>query len=80
MIGENHHRQYTTGEYPMIDFGECLKKAQQEKNVNSSQLARLVGVHRQQVNIWRNKTNVRLDTAIKICSALEYNLDEFIGL
>jgi len=64
----------------MIDFGQCLKKAQQEKNVNSSQLARLVGVHRQQVNIWRNKTNVRLDTAIKICSALEYNLDEFIAL
>ncbi len=64
----------------MVDFGECLKKAQQVKNINSSQLARQLGVHRQQVNIWRNKTNVRLDTAIKICSALEYNLDEFIAL
>ncbi len=64
----------------MIDFGKCLKEAQTMKGVSSADLARRLGVHRQQVNIWRNKKNVRLDTALKVCVALEYGLDEFIAL
>lgn len=64
----------------MIDFGKCLKEAQNMKGVSSADLARRLGVHRQQVNIWRNKKNVRLDTAFKVCVALEYGLDEFIAL
>ena len=64
----------------MIDFGKCLREAQIMKSVNSADLARRLGVHRQQVNIWRNKKNVRLDTALKVCVALEYGLDEFIAL
>ena len=64
----------------MIDFGKSLRQAQQVRSVNSSDLARSLGVHRQQVNIWRNKKNCRLDTAIKICKALDYKLDEFITL
>ena len=55
----------------MIDFGQCLIAAQKLKAVSSVDLARRVGVHRQQVNIWRNKKNVRLDTAIKITAALD---------
>jgi len=64
----------------MIDFGRCLREAQNMQGVSSSDLARKLGVHRQQVNIWRNKTNVRLDTALKVCIALGYGLDEFIAL
>lgn len=64
----------------MIDFGKCLREAQIMKAVSSADLARRLGVHRQQVNIWRNKKNVRLDTALKVCVALEYGLDEFIAL
>jgi len=64
----------------MIHFGECLKTAQSDKKVSSSELARMLGVHRQQVAIWRNKKSCRLDTAIKVCNALEYKLDEFCSL
>jgi plasmid maintenance system antidote protein VapI len=64
----------------MIHFGECLKTAQSEKKISSSDLAKLLGVHRQQVAVWRNKKSCRLDTAIKICRALDYKLDEFCGL
>lgn len=64
----------------MIDFGKSLRQAQRVRNVNSSDLAKTLGVHRQQVNIWRNKKNCRLDTAVKVCMALDYKLDEFIAL
>jgi len=64
----------------MIDFGKSLREAQQQTNTSSSVLARRLGVHRQQVNIWRNKKNVRLDTAFKVCNALDYKIDEFIAL
>ena len=62
----------------MIDFGNCLKEAQIEKNISSSALARLIGCHRQQINIWRNKKNVRLDTLIKVCGALDIEINEFL--
>jgi DNA-binding Xre family transcriptional regulator len=78
MIGENHHRQYTTGENPMIDFGKCLIKAQTVKAISSAELARTIGVHRQQINIWRNKKNVRLDTLIKVCNALDMPVELFL--
>lgn len=64
----------------MIHFGECLKTAQTQKNVTSSALAKRLGVHRQQVAVWRNKKSCRLDTAIKICRALDYKLDDFCSL
>jgi len=63
----------------MIDFGQCLIAAQKLKAVTSVDLARRVGVHRQQVNIWRNKKNVRLDTAIKVTAALDIGLDDFLA-
>lgn len=62
----------------MVDFGKCLKEAQTQKGVNCTQLAKMLGVHRQQVNIWRNKKNCRLDTLIKVCDALGYTVDEFL--
>jgi len=62
----------------MVDFGKCLIDAQDARNVTSAELARRLKVHRQQINIWRNKTNVRLDTALKVCEALEIELDEFL--
>lgn len=62
----------------MVDFGKCLIDAQDARNVTSAELARRLNVHRQQINIWRNKTNVRLDTALKVCEALEIEIDEFL--
>jgi plasmid maintenance system antidote protein VapI len=64
----------------MIDFGACLQKAQIEKNVTSAQLARMLGVQRQQITIWRKNKNCRLDTAMKICSVLGLGLEEFVSL
>ena len=62
----------------MIDFGKCLIQAQVVKNVSSSELARKIGCHRQQINIWRNKQNVRLDTLIKVCNALDMPVELFL--
>lgn len=64
----------------MVNFGKCLRKAQEQKRVSSSQLARKIGVHRQQVCIWRSQDNCKLDTVIRVCDALEYKVDEFINL
>lgn len=62
----------------MVDFGECLKRAQKEKNVRSVELARRLGVHKQQVSIWRGKKNVRLDTLIRVCEALKIDVGDFL--
>jgi plasmid maintenance system antidote protein VapI len=62
----------------MVDFGRCLIEAQTVKNVSSAELARRLDVHRQQINIWRNKENVRLDTALKVCKALDMPIELFL--
>tara|TARA_R110002012_G_scaffold34271_1_gene99190 strand:- start:11625 stop:11822 length:198 start_codon:yes stop_codon:yes gene_type:complete len=62
----------------MLDFGRCLIEAQVVKNVTSADLAKRLGVHRQQINIWRNKKNVRLDTALKVCEALGMPIELFL--
>ncbi len=62
----------------MVDFGRCLIEAQAVKNVSSAELARRLDVHRQQINIWRNKENVRLDTALKVCKALDMPIELFL--
>jgi plasmid maintenance system antidote protein VapI len=64
----------------LIHFGYCLKKAQAQTGISSAELARMLGVHRQQINIWRRKDNCRLSTAIDVCEALGYSLDEFVAL
>jgi len=55
-----------------------LIEAQTVKNVSSAELARRLDVHRQQINIWRNKENVRLDTALKVCKALDMPIELFL--
>lgn len=64
----------------MVDFGKSLSHHQEMVGMSSSDLARRLGVHRQQVNIWRNKKNVRLDTAIKVANAFDMGLDEFLAI
>lgn len=78
MVGENHHRHFNIRNFLMVDFGRCLTEAQTVKNVSSAELARRLGVHRQQINIWRSKKNVRLDTAIKVCKALDMPIELFL--
>jgi transcriptional regulator with XRE-family HTH domain len=63
----------------MIDFGQCLRHAQSQTNTTSAELARRLGVHRQQVNIWRNKKNVRLDTFVKVSTAMNIPYEEFLA-
>ena len=62
----------------MIHFGKCLQHWQEEKNVTSAQLARDLGVHRQQIYIWRNKKNVRLNSYFRICHALRVPIEKFL--
>lgn len=62
----------------MVDFGECLKRAQKENNLSSVELAKRLGVHKQQVSIWRSKKNVRLDTLIRVCNAMNIEVGDFI--
>ena len=62
----------------MVDFGKCLQHWQKETSTSSSELARRLKVHRQQVNIWRNKKNVRLDTFIKVSLAMGIPFEMFL--
>jgi len=80
MVGENHPPQFNIARYKMrtVDFGKCLRAAQSSKGVSSSNLAKILGVHRQQINIWRNKENCRLDTLLRVCDALKYGVEDFL--
>jgi DNA-binding Xre family transcriptional regulator len=61
-----------------FDFGETLREFQYEQRVSSSELARRLNVHRQQVNYWRGMRDARFSLVVKVCEALEVNVEDFV--
>ena len=58
-------------------INEKLREARKEKNLSQADLAKIVNVSRQTINMIENKDyNPTISLCIKICKALNKNLDE----
>ena len=61
-----------------FDFSKALKKAQIEMDVRSIDLAKELGVHRQQVTRWRSMPDARISLCMRMAKALDMDLVDFI--
>lgn len=58
-------------------INEKLRNARKDKNLSQAELAKLVNVSRQTINMIENKDfNPTISLCIKICKALDKRLDE----
>lgn len=63
-----------------MHYGMLLKIAMAKRGVGTYQLANLLGVKAQQVSRWRNSSDIRLSTMLKICKVLQMEVGEFINV
>jgi len=61
-----------------FDFGKGLKEVQLEQRVSSSELARRLNVHRQQINHWRGRKDAKLSLVVKVCDGLGVEVFDFL--
>ena len=61
-----------------FDFGKALKEMQDEQRVSSSELARRLNVHRQQINHWRGRKDAKISFVIKVCDGLDVKVFDFL--
>ena len=60
--------------YPFINIGQLIKEKMEEKGLNKSQLAKKMGMQRQNINnLVFAKDSLSSDLIRKACLALEYN-------
>ena len=62
----------------LIDTGKCLIASQNNKGVNSRQLANIAKTSPQQVLRWRKSKNLKIHTIQLICLSLDITIDDFI--
>ena len=62
------------------DIGKCIRVAQAIRDIKSSELAEGLGVVPQQVNRWRNASNIRFHQVQRIAQFFDMTLDEFVSL
>ena len=62
-----------------FDFGARLIEIQTDAGVSSSELARRLGVARQQVGQWRAAQDARISTVFKVCEAMGVSHTEFLS-
>jgi len=63
----------------LIHTGKCLIAAQNNKGVNSRQLANIAKTSPQQVLRWRKSKNLKIHTVQLLCSALGITINAFIA-
>jgi len=61
----------------MTNAGQCLVIAQEQRGINSSQLAKTMEVSRQRVSQWRKQKNMKLHTVQGLCEIFDLTLDQF---
>ena len=61
-----------------FDFGKGLEEVQLEQRVSSSELARRLNVHRQQINHWRGRKDAKLSLVVKVCDGLGVEVFDFL--
>ena len=64
-----------------MDFIEILQEIMIDRNLNQTQLAKLVGVKQSQVSEWlKGKSKPSYDMIKQICLALSISADYLLGL
>jgi len=63
-----------------MHYGMLLKIAMAKRGVGTYQLASLLGVKAQQVSRWRNSSDIKLSTMLKICRVLQMSVEEFLDV
>ena len=64
-----------------INFGESLSGIILERNINSKDLAKQLGVSHESVNNWKsNRTGIELSQLIKLCKYFNCSLDYLVGI
>jgi len=61
-----------------LNTGKALTQLQEDRGMTSAQLARDLGVSRQAVHKWRSGDSMKFKTVIRICEALDVNVQEFV--
>lgn len=64
-----------------MDFIEILKDIMLEKELNQTQLAKLIGVKQSQISEWlKGKSKPGYDSLKTICLALDISGDQILGI
>lgn len=61
-------------------IGNLVKEMQTRKNVSAAELARRIETTPQQLSRWRNQSDLRVMTLLKICDALDIDESELATL
>jgi HTH-type transcriptional regulator / antitoxin HipB len=82
-IGENgtEKRQLYEQALQLEVLGDLIKKVRLERNLTQEELGKLIGVQRAQISkLEKNTTNVRIDTILRVFSALKATISFNIEL
>jgi len=71
-------RGQTTMNTDIIDFGQCVRNAQDRTFVRQADIARELGVRPQSVARWIRAKDVKLSIAIKIAAVWKMDIGAFI--
>jgi len=63
-----------------FNFGKALRVIQAKEGVSSVELARRLGLTKQQISHWRYREDAKLSLVAKICNCLNVEVDEFIEI
>ena len=63
-----------------FNFGKCLRLAQIQKVVSSTELAAKLGITKQQVSQWRYRQDAKLSLVVKLCNNLDMHPFDFLEL
>ena len=63
-----------------FNFGKALRVIQASKGVSSVELARRLGLTKQQISHWRYREDAKLSLVAKICNCLDVKVAEFMEI
>lgn len=63
-----------------FNFGKALRVIQASKGVSSVELARRLGLTKQQISHWRYREDAKLSLVAKICNCLDVKVSEFMEI
>jgi DNA-binding Xre family transcriptional regulator len=63
-----------------FNFGKALRVIQASQGVSSVELARRLGLTKQQISHWRYREDAKLSLVAKICNCLDVKVAEFMEI
>jgi len=63
-----------------INGGKCISEAMKLRGKREVDVARDFGLHRQQINRWKNHPDMRISLAMRLAKYFELHLFDFLKL